>query len=149
MTHATTPENTSATLTSDDKKRTQAREFLQRYKDQEARIQWLERKIRGLKALTEDTEDTDNDTRTRIREALKIDTEEAKLKAERITAAEIYQEIISALDHINDTNKRDTLLYMYIDGDTQEDAARRLLVHPKTVTRWHRAALLTLSEFIK
>lgn len=149
MTHTNTPTDTHATPASDDKKRQNAREFLQRYRDQEARIEWLERKIRGLKAITEDTEDTDSDTAKSIREALKIDTEEAKLKAERITAAGIYQEIISALDSITDTRQRETLYKLYIDGLTQEDAARFLLVHPKTVTRWHRAALLELSEVIK
>ena len=74
MTHKTTPTDTPATLTSDDKKRQDARQFLQRYKDQEARIRWLERKINALKALTEDTEDTDTDTAKSIREALKIDS---------------------------------------------------------------------------
>lgn len=124
------------------------KQYLSRYATQQARVDWAKRKIEGLKMIMMDGKSKDDDTELEPAEDIGYAAAKEKLDAEKIKLCKIYSEITGQFDLLPTQEMRDVLYGLYIDLDTQEDFARRSLVHQKTVCRRHRQALAALYDII-
>lgn len=132
----------------EEKKIEIVKEFLTRYGDQQHRVDWAKRKIDGLKMIMADGEDSDDDTEIELKEDVGYSAAKEKFDAEKIKLCKLYSEITDSLDHLTAEDQRDILYGVYIDLYTQEDYARHACIHPKTVYRKHKQALLSLYDII-
>lgn len=137
----------------DEEKKTRAMQYLNRYREQSTRVTWQKQKIEGLKKiLTGNKNDEGSDEITAaedIKAAIGWDTEQEKLKAESVKACTLYREIMDALDKLPEQDERTILYLLYLEDMTQDAAACREMVHPKTIARKHRRALMNLYDIIK
>lgn len=134
----------------DEQKKARAIQFLSRYKEQNARVEWQKQKIEGLrKIITDDENDEGSDEITPaedIKAAIGWDAEKEKLKAEKAKACSLYREIMDALDKLPAADEREILFRIYLEDMTQDGVACRELVHPKTIARKHRRGLIRLYD---
>lgn len=132
----------------DEKKTEEMKQFLSRYGDQQHRVDWAKRKMDGLKMIMADGEDDPDDDSFATGVDIGYDAAKEKFDAEKIKLCKLYSEITDSLDHLTAEDQRDILYGVYIDLYTQEDYARHACIHPKTVYRKHKQALLSLYDII-
>ena len=142
----------------DNKKVSIAKEFLERYKRQEAVSRWQEERLKtvedmvtigspsseGERVQASIISDPTADTAIKI---IEIKEKAAgRLMEEQAHLIEIYSEITDALSLLQDESEREILYDIYIKGYMVAAAYKLWGIHPRTASRRHRQALIALYD---
>lgn len=139
-------------MTTEEEKIEIVKEFLNRYRNQHTRVEWQKKKMNELKAILSGYEKDDDAINfmpdEEMKEAIGWTDTEKKYKAESIELYKIYREIMNALDSLTVQEQREVLYEKYIHLMSIDGIAYKKMIHPKTVGRKHRTALLAFYDAV-
>ena len=137
----------------EEKKIEITKEYLTRYREQHTRVEWQKKKMNELKAILSDDENDDDVINFTpdddIKEAIGWTDTGKKYKAESIELCKIYREIMDKLDLLSTQEMREIVYEMYIHMMSIDGVAYLRQVHPKTISKKHRAALIELYDVLQ
>lgn len=129
------------------------KEFLSRYREQRTRVEWQKQKMSELRLILLGDENDDNGINfvpdDDIKEAIGWTETEKKYKAESVELCKIYREIMDMLDLLSTQEMREIIHEMYIHLMSIDGVAYTRQVHPKTISKKHRQALIELYDMLQ
>lgn len=139
-------------IMTEEKKIEITKQYLNRYREQRTRVEWQKQKLDGLRTILNADEESDDLPNYIPDEAIKKeigwDETEKKFKAESVELCKIYREIMDSLDLISTQEMREIVYEMYIHLLSIDGVAYIRQVHPKTISKKHRAALIELYDIL-
>lgn len=137
----------------EEKKIEITKEYLTRYREQHTRIEWQKQKLDGLKAILSGAEEGDETipylTNADIKKEIGWDETEKKIKDESVELCKIYRELMDKLDLISTQEMREIVYELYIHLMSIDGVAYVKEMHPKTIRKKHRQALLELYDILQ
>ena len=129
------------------------KEYLNQYREQHTRVEWQQKKMDELKMILSGDENNDDGITfvpdEDIKEAIGWTDTEKKYRAESVELCKIYREIMDKLDLLSTQEMREIIYEMYIHLMSIDGVAYIRQVHPKTISKKHRAALIELYDMLQ